>query len=469
MTADYQAFLSGKLARAVPTGIANVDPSKLSGRMFAFQSDVTAWSLRRGRSALFMDTGLGKSLCAIEWARRVAAHTRRPALILTPLAVAAQFVREGAKFGVDVQHVRSGADVITSDVVVTNYDRLHLFDASVFGGVVLDESSCLKDFTSATRNLLIETFAGTPFKLCCTATPSPNDFTELGNHAEFLGVMTRVEMLSTWFVHDGGSTQDWRLKGHAEADFWRWVSTWGLMVKRPSDLGYGDGGHILPPLVMHEHIVPGCVEDAWASGELFVTEAKTLQAQRAVKRATIDKRVAVAAALVAAEPDEPWIIWGELNAETDALEAAIPGAVQVAGADKPETKEARLLGFPAGEFKCLVSKTSIAGWGLNYQHCAHMAFVGVTHSFEAVYQGIRRAYRFGQARPVHVHFIIAEAEGPVLASLKRKQEDAERMAERTREHVLAHVREAVGASVREGVAYVPTVEMRVPQWLRGQS
>lgn len=459
---DYDNFLAKKSYSAVATGIE--DPPPLGLYLFPFQQDITRWALRRGRAAVFADTGLGKTRMMLEWARVVHEHTAQSILILTPLAVAAQTVREGEAIGITATLCRTSAD-LRPGINVTNYDRLHNFNADDFGGVVLDESSCLKDFTSATRNQLIESFKETPFRLACTATPSPNDFTELGNHAEFLGVMTRTEMLAMYFVHDGGSTQDWRIKGHAVKPFWRWVCSWAALVRKPSDLGYEDGAYALPPLTVTEHRVAMSQTDAFKAGQLFATAAQTLNEQRAAKRATIDARVARAASVIAAEPQELWLVWCELNAEGDALADTIPGAVQIAGADDRADKESRLLAFADGAIPVLVSKPSIAGHGMNFQKCARMVFVGVSHSFEEWYQAIRRSWRFGQTRPVQVHVVISDAEGAIVENLKRKQADAARMGDEMSRETGATVREAVRGLVRDSTPYEPKIRMRIPRWL----
>lgn len=459
---SYEAFLSSKRATVPSVGIT--EPPTLSQALFPFQQDLVRWGLRRGRAALFADTGLGKTGMQLAWADAVARATGRPVIILTPLAVAAQTVREAPKFGIEATLCRDGSDV-ANGINVTNYDRLHRFDASAFGAVVLDESSCLKDFASATRNALMSAFRDAPLKLCCTATPSPNDYTELGNHAEFLGNMTRTEMLSMYFVHDGGSTQDWRLKGHAADVFWRWVCSWAALVRRPSDLGYEDGGFALPPLEMRETVVAATDAQARAQGRLFIEPAATLDDQRRARRDTLADRVAACAALVAAEPDEQWLIWCELNDESGALAGAIPGAVEVRGSDDPETKEQRLLEFADGGIRVLVSKPSICGHGLNFQRCARMAFVGLSHSFEQTYQAVRRCWRYGQTRPVHCHLVVAELEGAVRENLLRKQRDAERMAAEMAQHTAAIVRGSVRGLERDRDDYRPQRSLALPEWL----
>jgi hypothetical protein len=338
------------------------------------------------------------------------------------------------------------------------------FDADRFAGVVLDESSILKSYTGATRNLLIERFAGTPYRLACTATPAPNDFTELGNHSEFLGALSRVEMLAEFFVHDGGSTQDWRLKGHATLPFWEWVASWGAVVRSPSALGYDDTAYRLPPLCIREHVLKVDHSTAWGAGSLFVSDARTLNDQRAVRRATMEQRCKLIADLVN-DSAEPWIVWGELNDECDLLEKLIPDAVQAAGSDELDVKRARLLGFTDGTHRVLVSKSQIAGFGMNWQHCARMAFVGPSHSYEQTYQAIRRCWRFGQTRPVDVHVVCAENEAAVVQNMRRKEADAERLAQETAALVGPAMRAAIGAVERRWNPYNPSTPMELPRWL----
>jgi len=460
---DYDAFLANKSTAFESAGLT-VDC--VSGSLFRYQQDIVRWALRKGRAAIFADTGLGKTRMQLEWARHVADATSGDVLILAPLAVASQTAREGADFGVDVAICRDGSDV-RSGVNVTNYDRLHKFDLASFAGVVLDESSCLKDFTSATRNDLIDGFRATPYRLACTATPSPNDFTELGNHAEFLGVMSRVEMLSMWFVHDGGSTQDWRLKGHAVDSFWKWVCSWACLIKKPSDLGYEDGAHALPPLRIYDRQVALDGSFAKRAGVLFMEHARGLAEQRAARKASLPARVAECARIVNSTPGH-WLVWCELNEEGDELENAIDGAVQIAGSDAREVKEERMMAFSAGRIRVLVTKPSIAGYGMNWQHCHQMSFVGVSHSFEQFYQSVRRCWRFGQEHPVDCYVITSDAEGAVVASLRRKESDAAEMAAEMTANTVAFVRGAVRATERETTTYQPTMAMRLPSWLTTQ-
>lgn len=463
---DYERFLQGKAAVAPPVGIEDV-PS-LSERLFPFQRDIVAWALRRGRAAIFADTGLGKTRMQLEWARVVAERAGR-VLLLAPLAVAKQTVREGESIGIAVRYARSIADAGDAPIVIANYEMLVHFDAADFAGVVLDESSILKAYDGKTRTAIIESFAATPFRLACTATPAPNDHVELGNHSEFLGVKNRVEMLAEYFVHDGGETQSWRLKGHAQRAFWEWVCSWGVSVKRPSDLGYDDEGYLLPELDIRSHVIPGTVEQARRAGMLFVEPAKALTEQRAARRASLPDRIRLVSEIVAAEPGESWIVWCELNDESAALTKNIAGAVEIKGADKPEAKEQRMLDFAEGKIRVLVTKPSIAGFGMNWQHAARVAFAGVSHSYEDFYQAIRRCWRFGQKRPVHVHVVTSELDGAVLANLKRKEADAQRMADEMVAAMRETTRAAIRAAAREVNTYKPARTMRVPAWLRSDA
>ena len=414
---DYAKFLEGKVASDVATGLTRIP--RISTDLYDFQRDIVSWALTRGRAAIFADCGLGKTPMQLEWAR----HIPGDVLILAPLAVAAQTVREGKKFRVKITRCWSQADV-KPGINITNYERLEDFDASKFTGVVLDESSILKSYDGKTRSLIIEAFSRTPFRLAATATPSPNDYMELGNHSEFLGVMTRSEMLAMYFVHDGAETQKWRIKGHAKADFWQWVCSWAVMIRKPSDLGYPNGRFKLPALEMKEHIV---LAKQVACGDLFSMPAATLQERIRARSATIDDRSAAAANLVN-KIKEPWIVWCNLNGESGRLVKLIPDAVEVRGANTPDQKESAMIGFSDGTIRVLVTKPSIAGFGMNWQHCSNIAFVGLSDSYEEFYQAVRRCWRFGQKKPVTAHLIIADIEGAVLRNIKRKEKDSANMA-----------------------------------------
>lgn len=461
MTVSYADFVARKLTRAPPTGLTgNV---AIADGLFDFQAAIVRWALRRGRAAVFADTGLGKSRMQLAWADAVHREAGHDVLILAPLAVAAQTVQEGAEIGVAVKQCRDGAEV-EPGITITNYDRLHRFDASRFGAVVLDESSVIKHHTSKTLKLLLDAFAQTPFKLCATATPAPNDWTELGTHAQFLGICTQTEMLAEYFVHDGGDTQSWRLKGHARAEFWRWVASWAALVRKPSDLGFDDSRYDLPPLKVSQHTTKSTGHDPAETGMLFALEASTLSERRTARRDSLEGRVAACAEMVNADR-EPWIVWCDLNAEGDALRAAIPDAVEIRGSDDPEVKEQRLIDFAAGRIRVLVTKPSIAGFGLNWQHCARMAFVGVTDSWEAYYQAVRRCWRFGQAREVNVHIFASDLEGAVIANLQRKERDATAMADALSAETHDAVMQEVTGVTRNSNPYSPDRTADIPAWL----
>jgi hypothetical protein len=457
MTSQYQQFVSSKLGVVSSQGIA----SDAEGYdLFPHQRDLTRWALRRGRAAIFADTGLGKMRMAIAWANEVCMHSVAPVIILCPLAVAQQFVAEGILMGVVVTHCREAQDV-TPGINITNYDRMHKFDMRQFAGVALDESSIIKHHSSRTLALLIDAFRTTPYKLCCTATPSPNDWTELGTHAEFLGVRSRAEMLAEFFVHDGGETSVWRLKGHARTAFWRWVASWGAMIRSPADLGHDASAYDLPPLVMHQHTVE--IEHNPEHG-LFAMEARTLTERRQSRRDSMAERVNACAGLVNYDA-EPWIVWCDLNDEGDALEKAIHGSVQVAGADDNDTKEQRVLDFVHGKARVLVTKQKIAGWGLNFQHCANQAFVGVNDSYEGLYQAIRRSWRFGQKRPVNVHVFASNQDGAVVANIKRKQAAADEMSAAMSSETLAAVRDSVLGATKDTNEYAAGRRIQLPAFL----
>ena len=437
MSDAYSEFLAGKLADAKPCGF---DAPRIGGALFPFQRELTRWALQRGRAAIFASTGLGKTRMQLAWASAVNRETKWPVLILAPLAVAQQTVHEGAEVGVKVALCREAADV-QHGVNITNYERIHRFDASVFRGVVLDESSCIKHFNSKTLSQLVAAFGQTPYRLCATATPAPNDYTELGTHAEFLGVCTREEMLAEFFCHDGGETQVWRLKGHAQRKFWSWVSSWGALVRTPADLGHDASAYALPPLDIRQHTIESSnAEIHAATGELFAGGSQSLMERRAARKSSLPARVAECAGLVNASK-ESWVIWCDLNAEADALREAIPEAVEVRGSDDIDEKEQRLNDFAAGKIRILITKSSIAGFGLNWQHCARMAFVGVNDSWESYFQAIRRCWRFGQTRPVEVHVFASELEGAVVQNLERKGLDAESMGEALAKETAVAVRE----------------------------
>lgn len=646
---DYAEFLAQKRIVDPMTGMADV--GDLPAFMFPHQRDIVAWALRRGRSAIFAGTGLGKTAMELVWGEKVAAYTGKPVLIFAPLAVSLQHIREAGKFGLSARIVKDQSEV-GPGVNVTNYQKIGHFDLSAFGGVCLDESSILKSVDGHYRTRLIEECATIPFRLAATATPAPNDFMELGNHAEFLGVMSYTDMLATFFIHDGGDTQKWRLKGHAENEFWKWMAAWAVMLRKPSDLGYPNDGYDLPPLVQNQHVVGVDYAPSLDTGLLFPMEARSLSERISARRDTVTERVAMAASIVngshrdklatvtgdsecgsqntqldesSAQPRtlntarsatnkatgstekkkpntcasigsktsisgselrnskrlstnadatdtpptlntenkpsdppapetlerdgsagfnlntgsptpttpnfcddrtarvpsaagrtqresictsitatipgqsegscaahaipgsgisrtiptasnelssisaklEPWVVWCQLNSEQDALEKAFAGrCISVRGAMTEEAREDAILAWLRGDKPILISKPSICGFGLNFQQCHNSIFVGLNDSFEQVYQAVRRFWRFGQAKPVNVHFIAAETEGAVVANLKRKEADAERMAAAMVHHMADLSSATVRGMVRDRPDYNPTKPVILPDFLR---
>jgi DNA modification methylase len=452
---SYEKFLEAK--RFAPRVVGLTDIPSLNLSMFPHQTDVTRWALRLGRAAAFLGTGMGKSLIELEWARVVASHTGGNVLILAPLAVARQLEQEAEKFSIDAKYCKSG---IRAGITITNYERLDSFDPDLFAGVALDESSILKSMDGKTRSQLIECFRDTPYKLCGTATPAPNDHMELGNHAEFLGVMTATEMLSMFFVHDGGETQKWRLKGHARKEFWKWVCSWAVNIRKPSDAGYPDGDFILPPLIYHEHQID---VDTPSDGMLFAMPAQTLQERLGARRTTVDARVSKAVEIVAQEPGESWLLWSNLNRESEALAKSIPGCVEITGSEDADVKAQKALAFANGEIGIVSSKSSILGFGMNLQVCSRQIFVGVNDSWESFYQAIRRSWRFGQKKPVHIHIVSASTEGNVIENLKRKEREAEEMAQEMLENMQDMTRVNLKGTTKSEATYTRR-SMVTPNW-----
>jgi len=453
----YDAFLKAKRIVNRPSGFA-VPRDALNRKLFEFQGDVVKWGLQKGKCAGFEDCGLGKTPQELEWSHWVREHTDKPVLNVAPLAVSKQTEREGRKFGIPIHIAREQSEA-QPGLNITNYDMLKNFNPLEFSGLVLDESSILKG-DGPMRKQITEFASHIPYRFAGTATPAPNDYMELGNHAEFLGIMRKSEMLSTFFVHDGGDTSKWRLKGHAERDFWKWVASWAVMIRKPSDLGYEDDGFILPPIEYHQHTI----EAEWTADYLFPVEAKTMQERRGARRDSLIERVKLCAELVNAS-DEQWVLWCNLNPEGQALAKSIPGAVEVTGSDKDRHKEETPMRFVDGDIRVLVSKPSIFGFGMNFQNCHNAAFVGLSDSWEEVYQATRRVWRFGQKHKVQIHFITGELEGAVVRNIQRKEKQTAEMAEA----MLGHMREINAAeihgTIRETEEYRPTKKVEIPAWL----
>ena len=374
----YEEFLKRKEVTPIIAG-HSVSDDDLNENLFDFQRAIVKWALRRGRAAIFADTGLGKTLMQTSWADNVVQHTGGDVLIVAPLCVAQQTVREGGKFGIDINFCRSH-DAVKTGINITNYEMLDRFDLSQFAGVVLDESSILKNRDGKTRNAIIDACQQVQYRLSCTATPSPNDFMELGNQAEFLGIMSMQEMLAMYFINDAGDTGTWVLKGHGKSKFWEWLATWAVVIRSPADLDFDGSRYVLPPPVMHSHVVSSKAEDG-----LFADIATCLMERNKARKESIDERVAACADVVNAS-DEQWVIWCHRNEEADKLVAAIPGAVDVSGSDSIEHKEESVHAFLDGSIRVLVSKPKILGSGMNFQNCHNTAFVGLSDSWEQYYQ-----------------------------------------------------------------------------------
>jgi superfamily II DNA or RNA helicase len=444
---DYKEFLATKEQGFEPSGFV---PDEMNEHLFPFQRDILRWACIKGRSCIFADCGMGKTLMQLAWADLVRKQSGGGVLIVAPLAVSAQTVREGRKFGIDATQCREPSDWADGGINIINYERLHKFTGFEVSGVVLDESSILKSYSGKVRNQIIDTFKGVRYKLACTATPAPNDWMELGNHAEFVGAMTRTEMLAMFFTHDGGDTSKWRLKGHAVDAFWDWVSQWAVVVTKPSDLGYDDGGFELPPLYIHETYVESAPEKD--SGRLFAVEEVSLQGQQRARRDSIAQKADQIAARINGH-EEPWIVWCDLNAESEYLANSIPDAVEVKGSDPDEWKEQAMLGFSSGKYRVLVTKPSIAGFGMNWQHCSNVAFCGLSHSYEQFYQAVRRCWRYGQTNPVEVVIVASEAERAVVRNVMDKKDASSEMQEQMVRRTY-RIREDSSMTARDEMPYV---------------
>ena len=460
---EYRSIIASKAVRAVAGGLKSIPD--LHPAMKSHQAHSTAFALEQGRAMLALDTGLGKSLCALDWGRVIVEKTNKPVMMFAPMAVAAQHEREAVKWGIDAKAIREPHEITTPRIYVTNYDRHHKFDPDMFGGVILDESSILKSFSGQMSKALRSQWGDIPFRVCCTATPAPNDHTELGMHSEFLGWMSQTEMLTRWFLHDSMDTGTWRMKGHAVQDFWSWVASWARCVSKPSDLGFDNSGYDLPPLETFQHIVAAdrsinAGQDRDGQALLFRMPDTSATAIHGEKRLTIDARAGAIADVVRSEPNEPWIVWVDTDYEADAIMAMLPEAVEVRGSMKPEYKEETLEAFSRGDIRILVTKPRIAGYGLNWQHCARMAFVGLSFSYEAYYQAIRRCYRFGQVRPVHVHVAMADTERAIFDVVSRKAGDHDAM-KREMTKAMAGAMQRVARQQ----PYEPKMEARLPAWI----
>jgi hypothetical protein len=409
---SYADFLAGKRHAAADTGRI-IATSDIHPMLHPWQRKIITWAVRRGRAALWEDTGLGKTLQQIEWARLSADQS----LIVAPLAVCAQTVREAARIGVPARYIRSSDDS-QPGINVTNYEMAGRFDPAVYGAVVLDEASILKQSDGKTRTMLIRHFREVPCRLAATATPAPNDIEELTNQAEFLGVSSRTEMLAAYFVHDD---EGWRLKGHARRPMFRWLASWAVALSRPSDIGGSDDGYDLPGLDIVPHLLP---VDVVPDDQLFATDLGGVGGRARIRKMTLDARCEQAAKLVLDDPAEPWLLWCGLNAEAETLAGLLPDAVNVTGSQSPDEKAAAFMDFADGKIRQLITKPGIAAFGLNWQHCARMAFVGLSDSYEQYYQAIRRCYRYGQRRIVQAHVVLSELEAQIVQNVAAKERTA---------------------------------------------
>lgn len=453
---QYAAFLESKSQAGADSGFA---PVWMPNFLFDFQASMVDWAVRKGRAAIFADCGLGKTPMGLTWASNVARKTKKPVLYLTPLAVASQTVREAHKFDIDATHSKDGSSA--GHIVVANYERLHYFSPDEFSGVVCDESSILKSFAGQRRGEITAFMRKVPYRLLQTATAAPNDYIELGTSSEALGYMGHMDMLNRFFKNDlnnsaqgrmRGEVIKWRLKGHAEQPFWRWVCSWARAIRRPSDLGFDDSAFVLPELIENEHLVEA---HTLADGMLFAMPAQGLKEQREERRRTVRERCEQIASLVN-NTGQPALVWCHLNDEGDMLEQMIPDAVQVSGSDSDDRKEERLEAFAEGKARILITKPKIGAWGLNFQHCNHVTFFP-SHSFEQYYQSVRRCWRFGQKRPVTVDIVTTEGERGVMKNLQRKAQQADTMFS----HLVAEMNQALAIERANNM----TKTIQVPTWL----
>lgn len=461
---SYSEFL--KLKTGLPKNLGFDPVVPMPKAMKRFQRDITVWACRRGRAAIFAGTGLGKTIQELAWATQIVAKTQGCVLIFAPLAVTNQIVAEADKFKIPDVSYAGDEERIKTSITVTNYDRLHLFDLSQFAGIALDESGIIKNYEGKIRVALTEGCRSVPYLLCASATPAPNDWAELGQHSEFLGVMTAKEMLATYFVHEGSNKadvgkEDWRLKRHAENEFWRWVASWAVMLRHPRDLGYDEDGYDLPSLKMHETFVK---TETKQNGAFYSLPISGLGERIKARRDSIPQRIKAVVDIVNRKPKEPWLIWCGLNSEANAVTILIPGAVNVQGKDDQKDKIKNLLGFTKGNPRILVTKTGIAGRGMNWQHCSNMVFCGLNDSFEALFQALRRCWRFGQKKEVNAWLVVSDIEGPVLSNLRKKEKKYETMAEA----MIGYMK--INTNLKEVSApseiYEPRQTMEIPEWLR---
>ena len=463
---NYHDFIRSKETSVQQSGFES-DKSQYNANLFEWQRDIVHWALRKGKACLFEDCGLGKTLQQLSFAEEVCKHTGGDVLILAPLAVASQTKSEGEKFGIDVNICRKQCDV-KQGINITNYEMIEHFVPEKFAGIILDESSILKNSTGATKTALTEMFKNTPYKLCCTATPAPNDFMEIGNHAEFLGIMSQTEMLATYFVHDGKNTSKWRLKGHARDKFFEWIASWACCMTSPADLGYKADEYELPPLTINEiQVESGDTQTEEGQLLFFAETAESLSERREARKESLERRV-MKSKEIAENADGQALIWCDYNDESTMLAKEVLESVEVKGADSDEHKKTAMVGFSHGEVKRLISKPKIAGWGMNWQNCNTVIFCGLSDSFESYYQAVRRCWRFGQKKPVNVYIITSEAEIAVKQNIERKQAEAQQMTAELVKYTKDILESEIKGTVRISEKYIAVERMIIPEWLRSE-
>jgi hypothetical protein len=487
---NYSDFLLSKLV-TVPASGLEVAHDRINPTLFGFQKDAVETALARGRYALFEECGMGKTRQELEWSKLVYEETGKRVLNVSPLAVASQTIEEGQAIGIDVAYCRSQEEAERADtpLIITNYEMLEKFDPAKFSGVVLDESSVLKNFMGATKTLLIRMFANTPYRLAATATPAPNDHLELGNHAEFLGIMPSNEMIARWFVNDTMHAGHYRLKGHAQKEFWSWVTDWAMCISKPSDLGYSDEGFELPPLEYFQHLVAVDHTASWEKQitdldqkkktnlgktnfgqiEMFAPANSSAMSLWTNKADTLEARCNRVLEILETDKANPWIVWVDMDIEGNYLRKMLPEAIEVKGSDKLEEKERKLHAFTKGQERIIITKTKIAGFGLNWQHCNQMVYAGADFSYEKLHQSVRRSWRFGQKRPVNVHLILAETDNNLLAALNRKQEAFAEMQARMNEAMRLKVRGGLKNGQIALTDYYPELPLELPEWVYSHS
>lgn len=466
---QYEDFIRSK-AREVKAHGFHVDANKLNPRAHDWQRHGVSWALRRGRAAFFWECGLGKTLCQLMYGEQVIIREKKPILLQCPIGVRQQTIKEAEKFniGVPVVAANEQADVRGPGIYITNFEKLHKFDCDSFVCVIIDESGCLKEFKSKTRRDLCSKFAKTPFRLACTATPAPNEWMELGNHSEFLGVMPSNEMLSRWFINDTMKAGEYKLLAHAATDYWRWVCGWALCLSKPSDMGskYSDDGYVLPPIDYAFDTVE--VDIKPRPGELYPIDAINVHTMHREKRESCEARSKRVAEIVATDHDDYWIVWCDTDYEADQLIEFIPEALEIRGSMPEKRKEKGIAEFTEKRARILISKPEIFGYGLNLQHCRNVVFVGLSYSFERFYQALRRCWRFGQLRNVRVWIVQGESESAIGARVFAKQNAHRKMQESMADGMTRHQIEILNSDLRLE-KYLPQKSMELPTWLSSKT